>query len=103
MTDFERDLRDALKRREPRHDMADRVMARIGVPAARPRFYWRPLLAAAAAVVVLMGGIEQYREYQKGQEAKQQLMLALEITAQKLSVAQEKVNEVGRRRIGDDQ
>ena len=61
---------------------------------------WRAALAAAA--LVLVTGLGQYREYERGQAAKKQLMLALEITAQKLAVAQEKVDALSRRRIGYD-
>jgi len=101
MTDFERDLKDALKRRAPPRDLTAGIMARIAPP--QPRFHWRPLVAIAAALVVFAGGFEQYQQYRKGQEAKQQLMLALEITAQKLAAATDKVNELNQRRIGHDQ
>ena len=104
MMDFENDLREELKRREPPRDLTSGVMARIARDARpQPRFAWRPLVAIAAAVVVMFGGLEQYQQYRKGQEAKQQLMLALEITAQKLAAAQEKVGELNRRRIGHEQ
>ena len=106
MTDFERDLRRTLRRREPPHDLSAQVMARIGAGPKRASifegFKWRALLAAAAAVVLLMTGAERYREYEQGQLARRQVMLALRITAQKLAVAQEKVDELSRRRIGYD-
>ena len=98
MTDFERNLREALRRREPPRDLAAAVMSRI-----EPRFHWRPLIAIAAAVVVMVGGLWQYEQYRRGQEAKREVMLALEITAQKLALAQQKVNELSQRRIGDGQ
>ncbi len=109
MTDFERDLKRALQRREPPRNLAADVLQRI--EAGRPlpsresifgRFGWRSLLAAAAALVMLAGALEQYQEYRKGQQAKQQLMLALEITSNKLAAAQAKVSELNRRRIGHD-
>lgn len=101
MTDFERELREALKRREPPRDLTAQIMARIAPP--QTSFRWRPLVAVAAALVVFAGGFEQYQQYRRGQEAKQQLMLALEITASKLASAQERVNELNQRRIGHDQ
>ena len=101
MDDFERDLKEALARREPRRDLTAAVMSRID--QRETRFRWRPLVAIAAAAVAMFAGLEQYQQYRKGQEAKQQLMLALEITAQKLSLAQEKVDELSRRRIGHEQ
>ena len=106
MTDFERDLRRTLRRREPPHDLSAGVMARIQAAPKRVAifggFSWRTALAAAAAALVLVTGLGQYREYERGQAAKKQLMLALEITAQKLAVAQEKVDALSRRRIGYD-
>ena len=106
MTDFERDLRRTLQRREPPRDLSAGVMVRIGAgPKRAPIFgglQWRAVLAAAAVVMLLVAGLERYREYERGQLAKRQLMLALQITAQKLAVAQEKVDELSRRRIGND-
>ena len=106
MTDFERDLRRTLRRREPPHDLSGAVMARIGAGPQRTsifaRIQWRTVLAAAAAAVLLVTGVEQYREYERGQLAKRQVMLALQITARKLAVAQAKVDELSRRRIGYD-
>lgn len=101
MTDFERDLQEALRRCEPPRDLIAPVMSRIA--ARESRFRWRPLAAIAAAVVLIAGGLQQYEQYRRGQEAKQQVMLALEITAEKLAMAQEKVNELSQRRIGDVQ
>ena len=107
MTDFERDLRRTLKRREPPRDLTPAVMARIETSPKRTwsfgGFYWRQALAAAAVLVVLVAGIDRYSEYRKGQEAKQQLMLALQITGRKLAVVQAKVDELNRRSIGHDQ
>ena len=100
MSDFEHDLRRALQRREPRRDLTADVMARIG---ARPRVWkWRSMLAAAAVAVLMAGGWERYREYQRGFEAKRQLMLAVQITTEKLAAAQVKINQLSRRRIGHD-
>jgi hypothetical protein len=107
MSDFEQELRRTLQRREPPRDLTPQIMARIGdAPKHRwfpVSFAWRPALAAAAVVLMLIGGIDRYREYRRGQEAKEQLMLALEITAQKVSFVQQKVEELNRRSIGHDQ
>ena len=106
MTDFERDLQRALQRREPERDLTPQIMQRIG---AAPKhgwflgsFHWRQAIAATAAVVVLATGIDRYREYRKEQEAKQQLILALQITGRKLAVVQAKIDELNRRSIGHD-
>jgi hypothetical protein len=92
MTDFEHDLQQALRRREPPRDLTPAIMARM----APPRVSWRAVLAVAAVVLVMVTGIDQ------GLRAKRQLMFAMELTAQKLGVAQQKVNELSRRRIGRD-
>jgi hypothetical protein len=51
-------------------------------------------------MLVLSVGGYRWEEYRKGQQAKQQVMLALRVTAQKLAVAERKVNELNHRRIG---
>jgi hypothetical protein len=96
MTDFEHDLQRALRRREPPRDLTPGIMARVGARVAPARFSWRAALAIAAVVLVMVTGIDQ------GLRAKRQLMFALELTSQKLGVAQEKVSEVSRKRIGHD-
>lgn len=105
MTDFERDMRRVLRRREPPRDLTAGVMAKIEAgrqPRTRwfPSWVWRPILAAALGLLVIGSGLHQYREYRAGLRAKEQLMFALEITAQKLSFAQAKVTELSQRRIG---
>ena len=109
MSDFESDLRQTLKRREPPRDLTADIMRRIET-ATKPRpesrfrwtWNWRPALAAAAAVTMLAVGVEQYREYRKAQEAKQQLLLALQITSEKLSLVQAKVDRLSQRSIGHE-
>jgi len=97
MTDFDRELRDALQRREPPRDLIGSVMARL---QPRRRTPWLPALAAIAALLVLSVGAYRWEQYQKGQRAKRQVMLALRVTAQKLAVAERKVSELNHRRIG---
>ena len=102
MTDFDRELREALKRREPPRDLTGSVMARIGWdrPTAWERWRWVPAVAGIAALLVLSVGGYRWEEYRKGQQAKEQVMLALKVTAQKLAVAESKVSELSHRRIG---
>ena len=102
MTDFEHDLRRALRRREPRRDLSADVMARIESQPRGRVFHWRAIFAAAAVVLLLVGGWDRYRDYRRGVQAKEQLMLAVQIATEKLAVAQAKINELNRRRIGHD-
>ncbi len=96
MNEFEDELRSALRRREAPAGFAPGVMARIGSKASPPRWNWLAA-AVAACVLVTAGGIE-YRRYE-GRKASRQLLVALEIAGSKLSIAQEKVNELNRRTI----
>ena len=100
MNDFENDLRRVLRRREPPRDLRRAVVARIA-PASRPAWLslWRPVLAAAAVLLILVTGFDRYREYRHGQEAKRQVMLALEITAKKIAAVQKKVGQLSQRSI----
>jgi uncharacterized protein HemX len=98
MTDFDRQLREALQRREPPRDLTRSVMARIE-PPRQMTWRWVPAVAIAA-MLVLSVGVYRWEQYRKGQQAKQQVMLALRVTAQKLAVAERKVNELNHRRIG---
>jgi hypothetical protein len=96
MSDFEHELRSALRREEPPSGFAARVMARTGSRPAPRRSGW--IAAAIAACLLLsMGGFE-YRQY-RGRKAKQELLLALEIASGKLNIAQKKVSALSRRTI----
>lgn len=100
MTDFDRQLSEALKRREPPRDLTASVMARIE-PRRRATWsarLWVPM--GIAAMLILGVGVYRWQEIQKGREAKRQVMVALEVTTQKLAVAQKRVNELNHRRIG---
>jgi hypothetical protein len=104
MNSFEDDLRQALRRKEPPGGFAERVVARA---ASRSGFWHRlrrglelPLLrwsVAVAVVLAVVGGIEFHRQRQErihGEQAKQQVMLALQITARELYVAQRKIQDL---------
>jgi uncharacterized membrane protein len=102
--DLERDLRQALRRKQPSAKFAARVLASL--PQERPRtlsvrMHRRVLRWAVAAVVVITatGGGYMYREHQRelerGKLARQQLMLALRITGEKLQLAQKRVQQIG--------
>jgi hypothetical protein len=88
---LEDELRAALRPREPSPDFAGRVIAAAERPRAKPASRaWTRWVAAMAAGIVMTAGTAGYRQYQ-GERAKSQVLLALRITAAKLSKAQKKV------------
>src|SRR5262245_14878296 len=96
MNQVERDLREALRRREPPSDFADKVLARTRQSeSARHRApIWGWLAAAAAVVLLIVGGntfIQEQRRRAEGERAKEQLMVALRITGSKLRDARVKI------------
>ena len=96
MSQFEDDLRAALRREQPPEDFAARVMVRTRRAPRRA-----PWVAAAIAASLLLGaGRYEYQQYQ-GRKAKRELLIALQITESKLKFAQQKVNELSRRTIHD--
>lgn len=102
MNRFEDELRAALGRRDPPAGFAERVMARIDPPPQRlSRARWWAVAAVAASLLVGIA-LPSYREHRRGQEAKEQVLLALHITAEKMAVAQTKVEQLSRREIGHE-
>jgi hypothetical protein len=85
--DFERHLRAALSRKEPPPGFAQRVAARVPVPRRFRLEFWA---AIAVAALLLLGalGLHRASEQRRADEAKQQLMMALRITAEKLAVVE---------------
>jgi uridylate kinase len=76
---LEQELADALARKEPAAGFDGRVRARLH---RGPRW-----LAAAAAVLVVVGGGEAWRQY-RGELAKEQVMTAMRIAGSKLNRVQ---------------
>jgi hypothetical protein len=95
----ETELRNALRRKPAPPELADRIMMQIE-DGERMRSRFSPRMLAAAALVFLtlgIGTVHEFRselERRRGEEARQQLLLALSITAEKASLA--------RRLIGSD-
>jgi hypothetical protein len=96
MTEFEDELRSALRRQEAPAGFGLRVLARTGSKDSPRRRGW--VAAAIAACVLLTAGGVEYRRYE-GRKASRQLLVALEIAGSKLSIAQERVYELNRRTI----
>lgn len=99
MEPLENDFREALSR-EPAPDwFAARVMARVREqkPQPQPSLGWLRWAAALAMVVLVVGGVrfdQVRRERLAGEQAKQQLMLALQVTGSKLHLAQVRVQSI---------
>lgn len=94
--EFEAQLRATLKRRPAPDGFAERVLAKTAAPPAmmQRRSPWRVPVSIAAAVLVSFGAIGAWRQHEaelrRAEDAKRQLLLALEITSEKLAV----VNQV---------
>jgi hypothetical protein len=96
MMDFEDQLRESLRRTEPPAGFADRVLAQAAAERHDNRRRWtRWGVAGAMAASLFAGalGLEQWRERQRGQEAREQLLQAMEITGSKLQRIQKKIQE----------
>ena len=98
---IEHDLTDALKRKSPPAGFAAGVMKRIEreEQATLPVVHtnrWRAV-AAATLLTAVMGGwaAHEAAERREGERAKEEVLLALRITSEKLSEAREHVNEIG--------
>ena len=107
MNEMDEQLKQALRRCDPREGFADRVLARLAeqrteTPARKGSWsLWPPLrwVMAIAVLVLLVGGIaynvhERRNEEREARAAKQQVMLALRITGSKLRIAKQKVKAV---------
>jgi hypothetical protein len=100
---LDRELRAALRRREPPPGFAERVLARVAAEREAKRiwsfgWFWRPgfvrfALASLLIVALTLGGVLEYRRRQ-GEIAKARLVLALYIAGAKLSFAQEKTQQL---------
>lgn len=103
MDRMERDLREALGREPASEWFAERVMARLREqkPAPRPALGWLRWAAAAAMLVVVLAVVrfdQIRRERAAGEEAKEQLMLALQVTGSKLHSVQVRIQSLDRSR-----
>lgn len=127
MSHFDKELRQALRRKEPSPDFTDRVMARVAElqkqekPREKtdwlrklaeffqpPRMKWA--MAGAMAVVLVIAGFgvhyrrenerQRLAEIAEGERAKEQVILAMRIASAKLNVAQKKVHETARHEGG---
>lgn len=101
MSQFERDLKESLKRREPPAGFAERVLAHT-YATEKPGFWgWRGLVAVAALVLVMVGGgaffVQEQRRQAEAEQKKEQLMAALRITGSKLRLVDERLSAIRKR------
>jgi hypothetical protein len=86
MNQVERDLRESLSQRQPPPGFAERVFARTRrLEPRRTSWVW---LAAAALVLLMIGGVgflQEQRRQAEGEKAKEQLMAGLRITGSKFN------------------
>ena len=100
MTDFERELREGLRRVEAPPGFRERVMARAGERAASRagRTGWWRGIAAAFLLGALFGGWLMHQERVDRREAmvtRQQFDEAMRITGRSLAEAQRKIEQAG--------
>lgn len=90
MMDIERELKSALRRKSPSPGFSDRVIAQLEVEEIRPRRSggWRAI-AAAGLFTVILGGwtAHEIAERRQGERARDEVLLALRITSEKLQEA----------------
>ena len=105
MDDFEEKLRKALERESPSGDFRARVAAKIAkgsVEKSQRTLLWGPHFrwAIAATLIFVTAGIgaryQQQKEREQGEVVKQQALIALRITNEKLQIAQQKVRHLSR-------
>ncbi len=112
MEDLERQLKSALAREEPPAWFEAKVLAAAARERSAQRNWWQRVIgrgrlrwatALAAAGLVASGvvwqherHIQEVREREAGENAKARLVMALQITSNKLHRIQQKLNEINR-------
>ena len=94
MSQLERDLRESLRRKQPPEALAAKVLERTRATGKYRTYRWR-WLAAAAVIVLVIGGMLIHREQRQRAEserAKQQLLVAFRITGAKLREVQTRLS-----------
>jgi len=104
MMQFEDELRKALARRDPPEGFAAQVLERLNIsPGSKPRkplfvwpaFSWR-LASFTALLLALVAGLayRQHIRIEKGEAAKRQLLIAMQIAGTQLHEAQLRVKRI---------
>jgi hypothetical protein len=100
---FEDQLRESLRRVEAPAGLEQRILAKVrSREADKRRFISRRWLAAAASVVMVVSAGTygmHYRRQQQAEQAREQLVLALQITSKQLSKTEGQLRAIGVQRI----
>jgi hypothetical protein len=88
MNDIDRELREALRRKQPSAGFASRVAERVEQSRGPRPHRWRWIPASIAACLAVFAGDVYWERYRQPERAKEQLMLALQITGQKLNLVE---------------
>jgi hypothetical protein len=95
--DIEQQLRRSLAARPPSADFESAVMTRLRQDTGRPApvlrrtHAWQAPAALAATVLAAVVGVHWYGEQQRAARDREQLLVALAITSQQLSEAQQRL------------
>lgn len=94
---LEDDLRRALRRESPAPGFASRVLRRIERGEAPKRRQWWRAVAASLTLTAVLGGWGAHEIHQRraGEQAKEQVLLALRIAGEKVRYAQTEVRTIG--------
>jgi len=97
MNQCERDLHEALRRREPPVGFEAKVLARTTSPHAPGTFSWRWLAVAASVLVIVGAVVIQEQRRAESEKAKEQLMIAFRITGSKVRDIQARLDSIQKR------
>jgi hypothetical protein len=91
MSDFESDLRAALGRKQPSRNFVARVLSKAEAGHARawPRSLALWIPAAAAVIALIATSVAAWERQRRAEHARDQLLEALKITAEKLAFVQD--------------
>lgn len=96
MDQFENDLKEALRRVDPPAGFEQRVLARLAreSSASRQPSRFTAWATAAGLAFASLGGVAiyQHQQQRKAEQARDQLVLALRITSQKLDIVRSRIN-----------
>jgi hypothetical protein len=94
---LENDLRRTLKRESPAPGFAGRVLDRIERSEAERRPIWWRAAAASVTLALVLGGYATHKvaERRRGEEAKEQVLLAMRIAGEKVHYARQEVRGIG--------